>query len=386
MKILHISVAGVVDKFYYPFLSMIKERYEFEQSIYIPYKEGDCSADELKIISRYKENGVNPIALPIKTNSDRIFYKKKIHKYAKNVEKLINIEDYQIIHAHSLFSDGGVAYLLNLKYKIPYIVAVRITDILVFMKYFPHFKSFGRKILKNARKIIFITPSLRKDTIMGLYNKKNVDFINQYGEIIPNGINKFWINNMRKSAKKLENSNKVRLIQVSRMNRQKNVDKTIKAVALLRKRGMDVTLELLGEGEQRIMFEKLVADLDLENFITFYGFVSDFNKIKECYEKADIFVMPSMGETFGLTYIEAMSQGLPIIGVKNTGVSDFFAPDTVGCFVDVPTAESIMVSVEKIVNNYEKMSSKCLSSICDFEWEKIIDKYARIYEENASNQ
>ena len=385
MKILHVSVAGIVDKFYYPFLSMIKERGEFEQSIYIPYKKGEYTVNELKIIDKYKKQGINPIPLPIKKDWDRVFYRKKVHKYTRELIETINIKDYQIVHAHSLFSDGGVAYLLHKKYAIPYIVAVRVTDIVIFIKYFPHLRAIGRKILKNAEKIVFISPSLKKDVVRYLYKNRYVKYIEEYGEVIPNGIDNFWLNNKASFGKRIQEHSKLGIIQVSRLKKQKNIDKTIKSVYILRKKGLDITLDILGEGEERATLEELVADLKLQKFVKFYGFVSDLHCIKEYYNKNDIFVMPSTGETFGLTYIEAMSQGLPVIGVKDTGVSDFFEPNTVGCFIDRPEPEQIAEAIEKIVDNYNSMSSKCVNSVERFDWNRIINRYEKIYNESIND-
>ena len=345
MRILHISVAGIVDKFYLPFLLKVKSVLDAEQTIYIPYKEGDCTKKELEIIDCYKEANIQPIVLPIKNRSDRILYYKKIRKYLKKLEERISIKEFHIIHAHSLYSDGGVAYLINRKYGIPYIVAVRATDIVVFMKYFRHLDNLGRNIIKHASKVIFITPSLKYATLKALYKNNGTILENGHSTIIPNGINEYWIRNIRKNAKQLEDNKKIKLIQISRLKEQKNVDKTIKAVDILRKKGLDITLDIVGEGKERENLESLTYSLGLINHIKFHGYITDLNKLQELFSKNNIFVLPSSGETFGLTYIEAMSQGLPIIGIKKTGVSDFFHNGMVGYFIDYPDPMQIASAV-----------------------------------------
>src|SRR5690554_437621 len=83
---------------------------------------------------------------------DRIFYRKKIKKILKDIETKIDLSEIKMIHAHTWYSDGGVAYLLSKKYNIPYIVTIRNSDLNVFQKYLFHERSYGRKFLERAEK------------------------------------------------------------------------------------------------------------------------------------------------------------------------------------------------------------------------------------------
>lgn len=379
MKVVHIAVAGITDRFYLKFLSKMGKNLDIEQYLYIPYKKG-YSEKEMGIIEQYKKNGINAIALPIKTDLDRIFYYKKIRKYMKHIEEAINIKETSVLHAHSLFSDGGVAYLLHKKYGIPYIVAVRTTDTCIFMKYFKHLHHFGRKIIQNAVNVVYITPSIKNDTVDKLFRGNNKQHEMFKSHILPNGINEYWINNKAENGKKLDDENRVRLVQVSRLNPRKNVDKSIEAVKILRDRGIDATIDILGEGECREKLECIANELGIGQYVKFQGFIDDLDTIKMAYRKNDIFVMPSLGETFGLTYIEAMSQGLPIIGVRGTGVSDFFENGQVGQFVAEAKGSQIADAVIKIIQQYESISNQCILAAADFSWDAIIAEYADIYE------
>lgn len=385
MRVVHIAVAGITDKFYLKFLSKMGNALGIEQCLYIPHKKG-YSDKEMSIVDQYKKNDVETIALPIKTDLDRVLYYKKIKKYTKHIEDAIDIKGVSLFHAHSLFTDGGVAYLLHKKYGIPYVVAVRTTDTCIFMKYFKHLIPFGRKIIQNATDVVYITPSLRNDTINKMFKGKNNQFDMVKSHILPNGVNEYWIENRVKVGKLLDERNKVRLIQVSRLNPQKNVDKTIVAVSLLRNRGLDVTLDILGEGESREKLENMVEELGISEYVKFYGFIDDLNNVKTAYRSNDVFVMPSLGETFGLTYIEAMSQGLPIIGIQGTGVSDFFENGQVGQFLTEASGTQIADAVINIVKQYEEISNRCILVAEKFSWDTIIAEYSDIYRESERKQ
>ena len=68
----------------------------------------------------------------------RLLFHKKIHDVTKDVCKRVDMSKIDSIHATTLFSDGSVAYALHKKYGIPYVVAVRNTDVNEFMGYAPH--------------------------------------------------------------------------------------------------------------------------------------------------------------------------------------------------------------------------------------------------------
>lgn len=381
MNVLHISVAGITDRFYVPFLLKMNNISDIKQYIYIPYDKKKYKQKDLEILSEYKENNIKAVVPPIKRDVDRVLYFHKIRKYFDVLEENVDIRKINICHAHSLYSDGGVAYLMKKKYGIPYVVAVRSTDTTIFMKYFPYLRKYGRKIIGEADRVVFITHSLEKQTKKILYSgrkKKKLKKISY--SIIPNGINEFWIKNKRSSGKQ-KKKKEVRIIQVSRLIAYKNVDKTIRAVNILKGRGFNVHMDVLGEGKNYESLKNLSRILNLKNEVTFWGFVSDLDKIKEHYANNDIFVMPSLNETFGITYIEAMSQGLPIVGIKGTGVSGFFKNDSVGIFLEDAEPDMIADAIEKIVSNYDEMSENALNSIEAFDWNRIIRKYEVIYKE-----
>src|SRR5690606_29045055 len=70
--------------------------------------------------------------------SDRILFHLKHYKIRKNFLEHYNLSEYDVVHAHSLFSNGYIAYLAYKKYKTPYITAVRNTDLDIFFKKMVH--------------------------------------------------------------------------------------------------------------------------------------------------------------------------------------------------------------------------------------------------------
>jgi len=127
---------------------------------------------------------------------DRLVFHLKHHKIYKDIVKKYDIGTYSVIHAHSLFSNGYVAMRLKKQFGIPYIVAVRNTDVSGYFKKAVHLRKIAIEIMKNAKKVIFISPSYKKLVLRNYIKKDEIDLIENKCEVIPNGIDSFWFNNI----------------------------------------------------------------------------------------------------------------------------------------------------------------------------------------------
>ena len=117
---------------------------------------------------------------------DRILFAYKQRKIIKNIESSYEISDFDMLHGYTLFSDGNVAYTLHKKYGIPYVVAVRNTDVNSFFKYRPHLRGRGVRILRNAAAVFFLSASYRDQVIEHYVPKKYREEIMGKAQIIPN--------------------------------------------------------------------------------------------------------------------------------------------------------------------------------------------------------
>ena len=113
----------------------------------------------------------------------------------KAAENEFDLTQFDFTHAYSLFSSGNCSYRLKLKYGVPYLVAIRDTDINVFLKYKPYLQKRGYNILKNASKIFFLSPSYEEDVVNRLIPPAERKDLLKKCEIVPNGIDDFWLNN-----------------------------------------------------------------------------------------------------------------------------------------------------------------------------------------------
>lgn len=104
------------------------------------------------------------------------------------------------------------------------------------------------------------------------------------------------------------------LLSISRIGKEKNVDELIRCMKTLQ--GRQITLVIVGDGPEKKKIEKMVEKLGLSDTVVFAGMVSP-KKVPMYYQMADLFVSASTSEAQGLTYIEALATGTPILCRKD---------------------------------------------------------------------
>lgn len=100
------------------------------------------------------------------------------------------------------------------------------------------------------------------------------------------------------------------LISVGRLAPEKRMNWVIEAVAEAKKRVPDLSLDIYGEGAEKGRLQKQIKKMGCENYVRLCG----FQKLDEVYQNYDAYISASWVETFGVTLLEAVGSGLPIVG------------------------------------------------------------------------
>jgi glycosyltransferase involved in cell wall biosynthesis len=304
---------------------------------------------------------------------DRLVFDYKQKKIIKGIESNINIEEFKLIHAYTLFTDGNCARKLSQKYGIPYIVAVRNTDVNAFFRLMPHLRRRGVQIMCDAAAVFFLSEAYCKQVFDKYIPREYWEVIKKKTHIIPNGIDSYWLENTPVESRKIRN-NSIKLIYAGRIDRNKNIPTTQKAMEILRKQGYEITLSIVG----KIKDEKEFHLIKKDPFTTYYPAMSK-ERLIELYRSSDIFVMASFTESFGLVYAEAMSQNLPVIYTKGQGFDNQFDEGVVGYHVSAKDPEDVAEGIKCIIDNYSEIQKNLVRSAGEFSWTRIVEKYDRIY-------
>jgi glycosyltransferase involved in cell wall biosynthesis len=90
-------------------------------------------------------------------------------------------------------------------------------------------------------------------------------------------------------------------------------------------------------------------------------------------------VLPSLLETFGLVYPEAMSQGLPVIYTRGQGFDGHYPDGHVGYAINPNDPRDIAEKIKVIFSDYLRFSTNAFNASLDFSWDKIVDKLLEVY-------
>ncbi len=137
------------------------------------------------------------------------------------------------------------------------------------------------------------------------------------------------------------------LLTVSRLSskeRYKGQDRVIDLIPNLLRKYPNLVYVIAGEGEDRSRLEKMAREKDVEKAIRFIGQIEE-SELVDLYRTADLFVMPSGGEGFGIVFLEAIACGIPVIGGNQDGSMDALAEGQLGNAVDISHPASLLTAL-----------------------------------------
>ena len=181
------------------------------------------------------------------------------------------------------------------------------------------------------------------------------------------------------SEKKSELREK-RVIAVGRLAKSKGFDLLIKAYSEFTKVNKDWELIILGDGKERENLTELINKFELGDNVKILGFT---NNVKEYYLQSSIFVSPSRWEGFGLSIVEAMECGLPVISFNNSGPREIIENNKNGILVQCDNIDMLFDAINKLANDEKMRYELAKNSIIraeDFSINSIIKKWIDIIE------
>lgn len=256
---------------------------------------------------------------------------------------------YDLLHSHWMLPQGFTGVLASRLLKIPHVTTVHGGDI--FGLQGEVLKKFKQFTLNNVDAVT-VNSSVTEEAVLKL--TQNLDELHR----IPMGVSEKKCNfeiGSEKLRKRYKKGAGPLLIFIGRLVEEKGVKDLILAVKLLKQQMPDASCLIIGEGQDRNIFENMVKELELSNRIFFSGWI-DPGKISEYLAAADIFVGPSRQakdgwiEAQGLTFIEAMMAKVPVIATCTGGIIDSVKHEETGLLINERSPEEIAFSVQRLVN------------------------------------
>lgn len=309
----------------------------------------------------------------------KLLFRTKVRSVLADILESTPVMDFKLIHAHFLYSDGAVALSLHRRLGLPYVVAVRNTDINAFMRYRPDLTGIRDEVLRHASRVVFLSPAYANAVVERRLPTPLRDSVAGKAMIVPNGLSPEWLDDEVPVAGPADGPTvPLRLLYVGDFTPNKNIEGIVAALSLLRAE-RPITLTVIGGGgDERRRVQKLLAR-HASNGVNYVGRVTDRAQLKAQYRSHDVLVMPSFRETFGLAYIEALSQGVPVVHSRGQGVDGYFPPGTVASAVDPADPRSIAQGILELAARLPAVKAICLQQARYFDWRRIGSTYRDAY-------
>lgn len=289
---------------------------------------------------------------------------------------VVHYEKLDLLHVHYAIPHASAAYMAKQILKtsgisIPVITTLHGTDITLVGKD-PSLEPVVTFSINASDGITAVSENLKKDTL---------DHFNITGEIkvIPNFID---LSRFRKQPKDhfkkaiCPNGEKL-IVHTSNFRKVKRVEDVIQVYYQV-KQSVPAKLLLVGDGPERIKAENLCRDLGAFDDIRFLG---KLDQIEEVLSVADLFLMPSEKESFGLAALEAMACEVPVISTNVGGLPELMIDGKTGFMCNVGDIDEMADKALVILNdaNLPKFKKGALEQAKEFDINKILPKYEEYY-------
>lgn len=363
MNILHISSGYDVSDVYKQLLGALND-IDVSNVVYVPNHTGISQGNSLLYVNR----NFGKIA--------KFLYWGEQRYLVSNIEQRIILNEISCVHAHRVMYGGYIGLELKKKYGIPYIVAVRNSDLYGFGRNIKRFKRHTLEIMLNASKIIFIS-SVYKKQVLDYYKRyEHINELEKKSIVISNGIDEYFLqNSSKKDEHPLPKDKEIVLTCVANIEKNKNQTILLKVCDIFITKGYKVKLNLAGKIKNRSIYK----EVSTKPYVNYMGMVGK-EQVLECLQQTDIFIMPSIHETFGMVYAEAISQGVPVIYTRGQGFDGQFQEGEVGFSTNCYDEYEMVEHIKQILSSYREVSNRCVTYSVNYSWDAIASEYKKIYE------
>ncbi|MDN5339309.1 MAG: hypothetical protein PWQ30_418 [Euryarchaeota archaeon] len=301
-------------------------------------------------------------------------FKRIGERYYNNVnDKLQRSRTYpDLIHAHFIWPNGFVGAKLKKEYGIPFVVTAHGYDIYDLPFRDAEWKRRIEAILNAADVIITVSNSNRECM-------KRLDVTTPVN-VVPNGFRHDLFYPVRtetcRKALNLPINRKI-LLSVGNLVEVKGYTHLIDAISEVVRERTDVLCLIVGRGELKHRLEKKVSSLGLEQYVRFIG-GKPHGEIPLWMNASDLFVLPSLRESFGIVQVEAMACGKPVVATKNGGSEEIVIPGKTGLLCDAADPRGLAESIVRALD-MPWDADAIADEVRPYSWESVGREISWIY-------
>lgn len=250
-----------------------------------------------------------------------------------------------IIHSHTPFAVGMEAVMCSKLFKIP-LVGTHHTFYDDYLKHVKLDYGWGKKLSWKITAAYYNKCDMVLSPTKSLADALAENGLKKPISLLQNSIdmNLFKPVDSPEEKERLKENHGIKgtsIIFEGRLSYEKSLDQVIRAFDLMLKKIPNLKLVLAGDGPEKGNLEKLAENLKIKESVIFTGFIPYGEKVVGVYQANEIYITASKSENMPVSILEAMGCGLPIIAVKERGLSELIHDDTNGFFAKTDDPEDM---------------------------------------------
>ena len=297
----------------------------------------------------------------------------QVNHYAEKVAQIAAAEDFDIIHAHDWMTYPAGIAAAGISCK-PLVVQVHATE---FDRSGEHINQsiydIERQGMHFASKVITVS-NFTKNIIVERYGVEP-----EKVEVVYNGVERDNNYCCTQSSSSLEKTDKIVLF-LGRITMQKGPEYFLAAAKKVLEVIKNVKFIMAGNGDMMNRTIELAARLGIGSKVLFTGFLRG-DDVRKAYQMADLYVMPSVSEPFGITPLEALQSNVPVLISKQSGIAEVLANALKVDFWDIREMADKIVAVLRHPSLQQTLKKNGSSEVVKFRWEDSAAKIKKIYEQ-----
>ena len=290
---------------------------------------------------------------------------------------MVKLYGIEILHVHYAIPHAYAAYMAKKMLQeegiyVPIVTTLHGTDITLVGSH-PFYKPAVTFSINKSDAVTSVSQSLKDDTLRLFDIKNEID-------VVPNFIDfsrhKTHFTDCQRDI--MANENEKIITHISNFRKVKQIPDVIKVFFNIQKQ-IPAKLMMVGEGPERLEAEQLCESLGITDKVVFFGNSNEIDKIL-CF--SDLFLLPSVTESFGLAALEAMASGVPVISSNTGGIPEVNIDGVSGFLSDVNDVEDMSKNAIRILsdnNRLKEFKERAKEESKKFDISNIVPKYEAIY-------
>jgi glycosyltransferase involved in cell wall biosynthesis len=283
---------------------------------------------------------------------------------------------YSIINTHFAVPSGPLGFILGKIFNVQNVLSLHGGDIYdPSKKMSPHknlfFKNIVKFVLLNADYIVAQSNNTKNNTLK-IYKIKRYIHIIPLAFTIPEKVS------CTRTSLGFKKDQFV-IIAIGRLVKRKAFEDAIETIYKLN--NSNIRFVIIGDGPEKNNLQDLIEKYQLQNQVIMTGYVDEFKKL--CYLKnADLMLMTSLHEGFGIIFMEAMYYGLPIVSSNNGGMTDLLENEKNALLCEVHDISNYIKSIDRFINDeklYKICSTNNKNKVKNYYSEKIANQYLNVF-------